>query len=171
LVANIHLNGVADRIEHHEMALGSATDETLSFELSLDNSGDHRVTVLDEDGLFGERRRSRIQVRSTRFDDLVGELDPRRSLIWMEAQGYEGRILEGAPRATGARVPVVAEFCPYLMRRSGAYTALLRAVAGYRFWSDLSEEGAGRVPPSPDSLDRLAERLGDRGAYTDLLFA
>ena len=171
LVANIHLNGLADRIEHHGLALGARTDEMLSFELSPDNSGDHRVQVLEEEGLFGEGQRARIAVRSTRFDDLVGDLDPRSSLIWMEAQGYEGHILEGASRAVHARVPIVAEFCPYLMRRSGSYAAFLRAVGGYRFWSDLSDGAPRRLPPSDDSLDRLAEKLGDQGAYTDLLFA
>jgi FkbM family methyltransferase len=169
LVANIHLNGVADRISHHALALGSSSDETLTFELSPDNSGDHRVSVAEEDGLFGERQRVLIRVHSTRLDDLVGDLDPRSSLVWMEAQGYEGHILVGAPRALNARVPVVAEFCPYLMRRSGSYTPFVRAVGSYRFWSDLSQSGMRSVAASPESLDHLAEQLGDGGAYTDLL--
>jgi FkbM family methyltransferase len=168
LVANIHLNGVADRIEHHAVALGSRTEEILRFELSPDNSGDHRVQF-EGAGLFGEGQRARIDVRSTRFDDLVGDLEPRSSLIWMEAQGYEGHILEGASRAVHARVPVVAEFCPYLMRRSASYAAFVRAVESYRFWSDLSDEAPRRLPPSADSFDRLAKKLGDRGAYTDIL--
>ena len=169
LVANIHLNGLADRIQHHALALGAAKDETLSFELSPDNSGDHRVSVLQDDGLFGESRRQRMQIRSTRFDDLVGDLDPRSSLIWMEAQGYEGHILRGAARAVAAKVPMVAEFCPYLMRRAGSYASFLEAVGRYRFWVDLSDAQGRPDPVSPASVERLAERLGDQGAYTDLL--
>jgi len=169
LVANIHLNGLADLIQHHALALGAASDETLSFELSPDNSGDHRVSVFQDDGLFGERQRPRIQVRSTRFDDLVGDLDPRSSLIWMEAQGYEGHILAGAARAVVARVPLVAEFCPYLMRRAGSYARFLEAAGRYRFWVDVSDAQGRRSPVSPASLDQLADRLGDRGGYTDLL--
>ena len=170
LVANIHLNGLADRITHHATALGAVKHETLGFELSPDNSGDHRVSVAAHDGLFAEGQRPRIQVPSTRFDDLVGDLDPRSSLIWMESQGYEGHILAGAPRAVGARVPLVAEFCPYLMRRTGAYARFLTAVSGYRFWTDLFEDDAPRVAATPGSLEQLAERLGDRGKYSDLLF-
>jgi FkbM family methyltransferase len=171
LVANIHLNGLADRITHHATALGAVKDETLSFELSPDNSGDHRVSVAAQDGLFAEGQRPRIQVPSTRFDDLVGDLDPRGTLIWMESQGYEGHILTGAPRALAARVPLVAEFCTNLKRPTGAYAPFLEAVSGYRTWIDLFEDDAPAVPLTRESLEQLAERLGDRGKYTDLLFS
>jgi hypothetical protein len=37
----------------------------------------------------------------------------------MDVQGFEGRVLEGGTRTIQAGVPVVAEFWPYGIRRSG----------------------------------------------------
>src|SRR5262249_5318874 len=117
LRANIVLNGVEDRIATHQIALGAESNTSVLFELSPDNSGDHRVHLGASGGLQGEGARQTIELPSTRYDDLVPALDPATTLIWMEAQGAEGHILQGAPRALDRRTPLLVEFCPYLIER------------------------------------------------------
>lgn len=169
LMANLHLNQVADRVTAHNVALGAERASTLRFELSPDNSGDHRVSVSAEDGLFGESVRPTLLVPSTRFDDVVPDLDARTSLVWMEAQGYEGPILRGAPRALERAVPLLAEFCPYLMGRTKGFEDFRHAVGAYQRLFDISKPEAGPLPATVATLDSLRERLGETGAYTDVL--
>jgi FkbM family methyltransferase len=169
LLTNIQLNGVSHLIETHAIALGSKPEQTLTFELSPDNSGDHRVRTDAGDGLFSESSRQTIAVRSTRFDDVIAELDPATALVWLEAQGFEGFILEGAKKAVDHRVPVMTEFCPYMVARAGAYEAFVSAALRYQKAFDLFDTRGEAFAISRLALSGLRERLGDRGAYTDLL--
>jgi FkbM family methyltransferase len=170
LQANLHLNGVADRIAAHHLALGAEWEGLLRFELSPDNSGDHRVSVSTEKGLYAELDRRTILVPARRLDDVVPDVDPRTSLLWMEAQGYEAPILRGAARAVQRRVPVLVEFCPYLLQRTGGLEGLRDVIGSYQRLFDVSRPEAGALPATAATLDSLRARLGEAGAYTDVLF-
>ena len=169
LLANIHLNGVADHFTAHNQALGAEHEETLRLELGADNSGDHRVSVTAAEGLFSEKARQTILVPSTRLDDLVPDVDPRTSLVWVEAQGYEGHILRGATRAVKRGVPVLAEFCPYLMGRTRGLEAFRDVVGAYHRLFDVSRPELGPLAATASTVDSMRERLGETGAYTDVL--
>jgi len=99
LVANIYLNDLADKITPYNLALGSEPNQELTFELSTDNGGDHRVKVRQEDGLYSESLRRNIKVKSKRLDDVINEIDNKSSLIWMDTQGFEGYVMKGAQLA------------------------------------------------------------------------
>ena len=170
LIANLHLNGVQRRIQPHNLALGAKPGETLVFELSEINFGDHRVRMSSEVGQSGEESRKTIEVKSETFDDVVGSVDPKATLIWMDTQGFEGYVLAGAIGALRKKPPVVIEFWPYGLERSGSYGALKRALveAGYESFYNLDgSQEAHRL--SEESLDQLARKLGFDEAYTDLL--
>lgn len=169
LLTNIQLNGVSNLIETHAIALGAKSEQTVIFELSPDNSGDHRVRTDAAEGLFSESSRQTVAVRSTRFDDVIPPLDPATALVWLEAQGFEGFILDGAQKAVDRRIPLMAEFCPYMVARAGAYEAFVRAALRYQQASDLFDTRAAPFAVSRSALRALWDRLGDRGAYTDLL--
>lgn len=169
LLTNIQLNGVSQLIETHAIALGANSEQTVEFELSPDNSGDHRVRTDAGEGLFSESSRQTIAVRSTRFDDVVPQLDPATALVWLEAQGFEGFILEGAKNAVDRRVPVMTEFCPYMVARAGAYEAFVSAALRYQQAFDLFDTRPEPFAVSRLALNGLRDRLGNRGAYTDLL--
>lgn len=169
LAANIHLNGLASRIEARHMALGARDGEQLVFELSKDNYGDHRVSLGTQDGRFGEAGRERTVVRCESLDSQVGG-DLQGCLIWMDTQGFEGFVLQGGARSLQSRPPLVVEFWPYGMQRNGSYEALKQAVlqAGYTHFHDL-ELDEGPVPVSTAAFDAVWQRLGTAGRFTDLL--
>jgi FkbM family methyltransferase len=169
LLANLHLNGVADRVSTHNVALGAEKAASLTFELGVDNSGDHRVRVSGTDGLFSEGARRTIRVPAIRLDDLVPDIDPRSTLVWMETQGFEGHVLRGAKRAVASRVPVLAEFCPYLMERTHGFEAFREAVSAYNQLADVSRPELGPLPATASTVDSLRTRLGEAGGYTDVL--
>ncbi|MGM9484147.1 FkbM family methyltransferase [Roseateles sp. NT4] len=169
LAANIHLNGLASRIEARHMALGARDGEQLVFELSKDNYGDHRVSLGTEDGRFGEARRERTVVRCESLDSQIGG-EQQGCLIWMDTQGFEGYVLQGAARTLKGRPPLVVEFWPYGMQRNRSYEVLKQAIleSGYTHFHDL-ELDAGPVPVSEAAFDAVWQRLGVDGRFTDLL--
>jgi FkbM family methyltransferase len=171
LCANIHLNGVAPQIVAHNVALGAREQDGVSLELSETNSGDHRIRLSADPGLFGEDRRETIRVKMMPLDQLIPSFDPRRTMIWMDTQGFEGHILAGARNALAARPPLVLEFWPYAMNRAGSYEPLKDALlaAGYSNFCDVKHGvPLGRLTES--SLNELYHRLESTMKSVDLLF-
>lgn len=170
LIANIHINGVSDKIISYNLALGRRDDENVLFELSDINFGDHRVRIESDINLYGESTREAIHVRSETFDKVVKSIEANGTLIWMDTQGFEGHILLGARNALRRRPPMCLEFWPYGMNRSKSYPALKNALIefGYNRFYNLNGTPTA-VPLNARSLDKLYAELGEKGAYTDLL--
>lgn len=170
LKANIHLNGLDQRISTFNIALGAKAGEELVFELSESNYGDHRVRLSTEPGLHGEINRATIVVQSEPFDKICSELNKNDAVIWMDTQGYEGFILSGAKKALAAGIPLIVEFWPYGMSRLGSFQLFKEAVLGGQYTQFIDLSGAG-LPErlSSANLDDLYKKIGLNGGFTDLL--
>jgi FkbM family methyltransferase len=122
LVQNIHQNGLRDRIQHFPFALSSVEGE-LDLELSNDNSGDHRIRQTNSPGFFREEKRQTIKVPVKTLDHLFAEhsglRDEKVHLVWADIQGHEGQFFQGARHFLSQGIPVVCEFWPYGIGRSG----------------------------------------------------
>ncbi len=123
LLRNVGQNGLTQAIRCERVALGTV-EGSVQLELSPDNWGDHRVRgpLGPAPGAYGESSRATVTVPAATLDGLLERVCPageRPSLIWMDVQGFEGRVLAGGTRTIQAGVPVVAEFWPYGIRRSG----------------------------------------------------
>jgi FkbM family methyltransferase len=170
LCSNIYLNGLQESISTQNVALGAESGQSLEFELSNVNFGDHRIRVTNSEGVDREHDRRIIEIRCERLDEIVREVDSTNTLIWMDTQGFEGYVLQGAKNALAKRTPLVIEFWPYGMNRSGSYLALRDSIidAGYAYFYDLNKGGA-KTKVSVKALDDKFESLGLDGAATDLL--
>lgn len=164
---NALLNEVENALTLHECAVGEALDGKLVLERSPDNWGDHRVHVSDADGAFGEASRRLIEVSSTQLDSLV-EHDGSSMLLWMDTQGYEGHVLRGATALLERRVPLVAEFWPYGMKRAASFPHFCAAVAGYRGFVDLGAGDAGALRAIAE-LPALFAQLDASDSFTDVV--
>ncbi|AKD25755.1 methyltransferase, FkbM family [Polynucleobacter duraquae] len=135
LTANILLNDLQASVIPRNAALGNHANKVLQFELSSENHGDHRVRVTDETGDAGydEGNRKTIDVSSTTLDSLfqVHKLDA--GVMWMDTQGYEGFILEGASHVLDAGLPLVTEFWPYGMDRANCFENFKKALLKSKF--------------------------------------
>ena len=123
LVHNINQNGLEGRIQPLPFAL-SSKGGTLDLELSSDNSGDNRIRRTNSPGFFREERRPTIKVPVRTLDDLLAENGDLRNkkvdLVWVDIQGHEGHFFQGACTFLAAQgTPVVSEFWPYGIERSG----------------------------------------------------
>jgi FkbM family methyltransferase len=169
LRANVAANDLDDRVTVVPVAL-SDVGGTIRFELSADNWGDHRVAGGAGDGVFREDERPHIDVEAVRFDDLLAaqqiDLD-RVGLVWIDAQGHDGRILADATSLVQSSVPVVVEYWPYGLRRSSSLALLHEAIETH--YSTVVEIG-GAVPVEHPAGDvRSLEARYPGIEHTDLL--
>jgi len=117
LQRNINLNQLDRKIQSYNLAL-SDTNSKMIMELSPKNYGDHRIRLSDQDGIFGEKDRKVISIQSSALDSLNIE---KADLVWMDIQGHEERFFRGARQYLKTnQIPVVTEFWPYGLFRSGS---------------------------------------------------
>ncbi len=170
LLLNIELNDLAGRVDVIPVG-ASDRDGFLELALSAENSGDHRMRVGTDD-VF---ERSSVTVQVHRVDTLVetGALDPSDlTLVWLDVQGHEGHVLSGATSILRGSVPLVSEFWPSEMRRTGGLLAFTDAVSEhFGRMIDLrrtQDEGATVDAPASE-IATWTQRYEDEGAFTDLL--
>ena len=172
LVKNVARNKLDGVIRCVNVAL-SATSGTAELELA-NNSGDHRVRVarpLAAEQYF-EHKRPLVGVPLRRLDDVLDEngIDRRDvGLLWMDVQGHERHVLEGAPELLASQVPVVIELWPYGLRRAGVEPEAFVEYLRTRFTSyyDLGHETPHAQ--STAELSRLLGQLSHFKSYADVL--
>lgn len=171
LLANLALNGLEDRVRPYPVALSDRGGRSL-LQTSAKNRGDNRIVTSDQAGTGS--RGSVVEVECRRFDDLVDEgaisLDDV-GLIWLDAQGHEPNILQGASTAVKAGLPVVMEYSPAALQAGGRLEALEAMVKeSYTTVIDLHRLSAGlRDDAVIDAADIASLRdMADRD-HTDLL--
>lgn len=148
LRANIALNGVDDHVVVLPQAVGDLSSVTLHLHESDTNSGNHSI---GDDG---------IPVSSSRLDDLTF---PPDSLLWMDIEGYEGHALKDAEKLLATGIPVVCEFNPTFLSRTGGMDALTQAFANKKIY-DL---GCAGSPQS--SLEAITAKYSTDIQHTDIL--
>ena len=170
LLLNVELNDLAGRVDVIPVG-ASDRDGFLELALSAENSGDHRMRV----GSAEAPGRPSVRVQVHRVDTLVetGALDPSDlTLVWLDVQGHEGHVLTGATSILRGSVPLVTEFWPSEMRRTGGLRPFTDVVSGhFARMIDLrrtQDEGATVDAPASE-IAAWAERYADSGTFTDLL--
>ena len=137
LTRNIEQNRMKGAIRPFPFALTESSGE-VEMELSEENYGDHRVRSPGAagPGLMGEDGRRTVRVPARSLDEVLASMaavDPRRiGLIWVDTQGHEGHFFRGARKTLAHRMPVLSEFWPYGILRSGldreSYAEIVRSL-------------------------------------------
>lgn len=170
LKANIYLNELSSHIETFNIALGSEKNQSLVFELSDENSGDHRVRVSDVDGVYKEQNRKTISIKSESLDYILPKcFGKNTTLVWIDTQGYEGFILKGAQNILKHQVPLVVEFWPYGLERAGSLRDFKQSCLNYSFYYDLSLPVPYKIDLNPITFDKLYTNYKNTDG-TDILF-
>jgi FkbM family methyltransferase len=139
LRCNVILNDLDDRIDCVKHVVTNHSGP-VTLEISASNSGDHRVQYVVFDP---EEPRSTVAADGVPLDDLIDQHGIDRGdigLVWIDTQGHEGHVLDSAPKTLAARVPVLIEFCPYMLRRNAGLELLQRLIAEqFSFFVDLEK--------------------------------
>jgi FkbM family methyltransferase len=173
---NIAQNGLESRVTPINIALSSAPGER-ALEVSDRNSGDHRLrapgvsTVAS--GAYREEQRAEVRVPVDTLDHALtrAKVSPDDvRLIWMDIQGHEAKCLEGARATLAAGMPVVTEFWPYGIARSGTTRAEYMQLVTSCF-THAQRILDDRVVPMPlAQVDALFDEVARPNKMTQLLF-
>jgi len=163
LRANVHLNGLGDRVRVAEAAVGDHVGMELQLARHPDNHGDHRVG-----GVPGESREL-VAVPSITLDALLQGEDLTDALVWMDIQGSEGAALRAAEILRAARVPVALEVWPAGLQAQGGWDPVQTLLASSARVVRLDGVDGPSEPLSAPALARLVARLRDSGRHADLL--
>ena len=171
LECNVAQNGLTERIARVPVAL-SSSDGSMDLELSEYNSGDNRLRVDASAGAWHEDRRDTVRVPVRRLDDLLAERRDASDvrLIWLDIQGHEGRFFEGAQGTLARGIPVVSEFWPYGILRSGTTRASYMNIVTRLFTHVyvLSGNAIGKQPVS--AVDALFDACAPPKAMREVVF-
>jgi FkbM family methyltransferase len=178
LQENVALNRLDDTVLLVNRALSNAKSH-LTFELSDSNYGDHRVRINAHPAgvardIFKESERSVITVAADRLDDMIEEVPARFiediAVVWIDVQGYEGYVFDGARKLLARGVPVVSEICPYLITRTDMtadqFSALVAEIWPY-FWMKRRDHFA-RYPIA--AFRAFMDDVGMDGYYDNVVF-
>lgn len=164
LRANLALNGLEDRARVVACAVSDRVG-AVRLGLNTDNRGDHRVMAAT-----GPSDREEIEVESRLLDDVLAGHDAGRGLIWIDAQGHEGPILQGGGQTLARGWPLVIEFWPGAMGDSWPALKSALLAAPHQRFHDLKQRGTPAQPVTAAALDALHARLSAADDQTDLLF-
>jgi FkbM family methyltransferase len=92
--------------------------QTLQFELSLGNLGDHRLRFGESTGQLGEHKRATIDVEAVPLDEIAEGLNGPLA-VKIDTQGAEPFVVSGGKRTLARSALIVCEFWPYAMARVG----------------------------------------------------
>ena len=168
LKKNIFINDLSSKFEVFNLALDEFKKEEVVIKLSPDNYGDHRIHNKQID--FKENREE-IIVQSDTLDNICKNLNLQETILFMDTQGFEGQILLGAKNLIKNKIPIITEFWPYGLKKSGGIEKFYEALKNskYEHLYDLRLKRK-RMPFSIKALKDIALELGDyEEIFTDLL--
>jgi FkbM family methyltransferase len=155
LVKNVLQNGLQSQVLTFPLGLsspdvvGDGNGVECTLERSPDNFGDHRIRHTAEPGFFHEENRSVVTVRVKTLDQVLEDspnLRPEEiTVVWLDIQGHEGHFFDGARKLLQRQIPVVSEFWPYGIVRSGMprekYLQIAESVFTHFYYLDNFKSG------------------------------
>lgn len=113
LERNIERNNLSDLVSAYQAALSARAGE-LTLSLGSGNAGDNRI--IDGDDANGGRTTVRVPARTLDAEVAAGRIPlSDLGLVWLDVQGHETDVLEGASDLLAADVPIVLEYCTAMM--------------------------------------------------------
>lgn len=165
LNANILLNHINDSIDTFNYAITNKDKINLRLAKSDNNLGDHRILMSKE------VNENLINVYGYTLDSQIKYIDPKKTLIWIDTQGHEGYILDGAKKILSMKVPIVLEFFPQAMQNSQSFELLKNALQNspYTKFYNLDDGVCESSLINKTNLDDLYKKIGLNGNFVDLL--
>jgi FkbM family methyltransferase len=157
LSENVLVNCRARNVRLFNVALYDR-EASVPFEIAACHSGDHRISLAQDEGELDEHSRNRISVQAKRLDDLITEAsDP--IAVKIDVQGAEPFVIAGG-RGIMSRASLLAlEFWPYSMRRMRGDLGAELAFLCEHFRDGSINQGDSDLAPTWQPIHSVAERL------------
>lgn len=146
LKCNIILNDLETKVNLFRYALGNK-EKTLIMELSEDNYGDHRIQSVNDLSYKTEKKRNTIAIPAKQLDSFVDhDLNIDDLLVWIDVQGFEAKVLEGAHQLLHKKPALCIEFWPYGLENQGGIEPLMSVLSNYSLFYDLATDDKNAEP-------------------------
>lgn len=158
LRANLALNGVDGRATVLPFAVAAGQGSTELYQ-STNNWGDNRTFPVDDEGWTS------VKVATTSLDQVVKDsgFDPLALTIWIDVQGAEYGVLQGASQTLSSDADVVIEFWPHELGRNGQLDNMVRTLRGLTRKIVRLDDGTTIDPASVAGLSQDLLRQGPAG--------
>ena len=163
LKANIYLNKLENKMQSNNIALSSRKGEKLRLFKHESNRGDNRI--LNKKNYL--KRKTQI-VNTDILDNYTKKLNRNNSLIWMDTQGHEFFIIQGAKKTLKKRIPLVMEFQPDLMPKNWIKKSN-NLFKNYKYFYNLSDIGKNKQKLNIETIKKLYKEIEKNKTFTDLL--
>lgn len=134
LKINIIINGLESRTKLVRAAAGSNV-KNVNLHKNPFSYGDHEISR----DLIKTNLVDIESVKTVRLDDVVGQLNRAKDLIWMDIQGYEMEALKGLSNNLEKRIPLVFEFWPKGLEKHGGINEIENLLNSYDCFIDLQD--------------------------------
>ena len=166
LTRNVHQNGYDESIDCRQLAL-SCEAGNLDLVLNDGNSGGYFVQTAAESAT-ATLAQSSVRIKTVTCDEILAadfsHLADRIGLVWMDIEGHEGHFLQGATATLARGIPVVSEFFPKAIERSGMSRPEYVRLVG-RLFTHVCTLSNGQFEEQPiSSVDELFAEYYQRGA-------
>ena len=122
LSRNVRQNGYEQAIACRQLAL-SSTSGDLDLVLNEGNLGGHFIPQTDGAVAAAPATSASVRIQTVTCDEILASdfshLIDRIGLVWMDIEGHEGFFFQGAEKTLSHNIPVVSEFYPRAIARSG----------------------------------------------------
>jgi FkbM family methyltransferase len=175
LQKNVRQNGLDTQILCLPFAV-SASDQMLTMQVSRRNKGDHRIQNTNSRKISTESVLCTVQVQShpigvlLRRPEVIGFTSAKPALLWIDVQGYEGFVFEGAEELLSMGVPTVSELWPEGMHSAGIEIQRFADIV-QKYWTAFwirSDETFLRYPI--EEMGSILEQLQRDKKFTNAIF-
>lgn len=116
-----------------------------------------------------EKQRKTIVVKLTKLDSVIKKINPKNVFLWIDVQGYEGFVLDGGRETLRYNPPLVIEFWPYALERSGCIELLKEIIikANYKNCYDLGCNRSLGIM-TKNKFDKIQRKYLFQGEFNNL---
>ena len=127
LKQNIKINDLENKIRVLNNAVSNKI-ELLKISKKNENSGASFIT----------KKTSKFElIKSIKLDKFANKIK-NKTLIWVDVQGYEGKVIEGSKKIIKKKIPFVIEFWPYAINRNQDRDLVIEGLKRFKHFYDLS---------------------------------
>ena len=157
---NIQLNNMNNNIVPLNFA---ASDKHEYFDL-IKNNKNYGANFIKKKA---NNKNLKNKIQSLKLDDLVKYLK-KKTLIWIDVQGNESKVLKGSSKLIKKKIPFVIEFWPYGINRSNNKENLKKELEKFKYFFDLNYKKPIIKKISPENIEALFKKYNQKKA-TELL--
>ena len=152
------------------MSLNNLQKKIEIFNLAVSDKVGHVKLIRKRENYgasFINNKKGRYKTRSITLDKFKNKIN-KNCLIWIDVQGYEEKVLNGAKNLINNKIPFVIEFYPHLIKKFSKKSEIIKGLKKFKFFYDLKKDKLEKKKINEINLNYLFKIYNKKKA-TELL--